>query len=57
MQFTNNLLRFANTNYGLDSRAIEAIYKGAILPTIGYAVPVWVEAIDRKFAIKPLEQL
>ncbi len=57
MRFTNNLLRFAKTNYGLDSRAIEAIYKGAILPTIGYAVPVWVEATDRKFAIKPLEQI
>jgi hypothetical protein len=57
LQFTNNLLRFAKTNYGLGSRSIEVIYKGAILPTIGYAVSTWVDAVDRKFVLKPLESL
>ncbi len=45
-----------NTNffYGLDSRAIEIIYKGAVLPTVGYAVPVWVEATLSKIIITKL---
>ena len=34
LKFTNNLLRFAKNNCGLDSRAIEVIFKGATLPTI-----------------------
>jgi hypothetical protein len=33
------------------------IYKGAVLPAIGYGIPVWVNAINKKFVIKPLEQL
>lgn len=56
-QFVNNLLRFAKINFGIDSKALEMIYKGAVLPAIGYGIPVWVNAINKKFVIKPLEQL
>jgi hypothetical protein len=57
LQLTNNLLRFAKSKYGIGSKALEVIFKGAVLPTIGYAISVWIEAIDRKFVIKPLEQI
>ncbi len=57
IQFTNILLRFAKSNYGLDSRALHTIYTGAILPTIGYGISVWVEKIDKKYMIKIFQQI
>lgn len=56
-RFIFNLLRFSKTNYGIDSKAMNTIYKGAVLPAICYAVPVWVEAIKRKSKMKKLQQL
>ncbi len=52
--FINRLLIYAKNNYGLDSKAIEVIYKGAVLPMISYGCSVWAEAINRKFFINPL---
>jgi hypothetical protein len=34
----NNLLRFAKIEYGLNAMAMDAIYKGAVLPIIIYGV-------------------
>jgi hypothetical protein len=56
-QFLNKLLQFSKNKFGLNTRAIETIYKGAILPMIGYACSVWYDGIDRKFIIKPLESI
>jgi hypothetical protein len=53
----NNLLRFAKNKFGLNDKALEVIYKGAILPIIGYAVSVWAEALNRKFVVQPLQSL
>lgn len=56
-QITNNLLRFAKNKFGLDIKALEIIYKGAILPIICYGVSVWAEALDHKFVTDPLNSL
>ena len=56
-KFTNRLLRFAKIKYGLDSRALEVIFKGAILPMTGYAIPVWYKALDKRYLLNPLENL
>jgi hypothetical protein len=56
-QVLNNLLKFARNQYGLNEKAIEIIYKGAVLPLISYGCSVWVNGIDRKFIVEPLETL
>jgi len=53
----NNLLRFAKIEYGLNAKAMDVIYKGAVLPIISYGVSVWAQAIDRQFITKPLTSL
>jgi hypothetical protein len=40
LQFTNNLLRFAKTNYGLGSRSIEVILKG------GHSANNWIRCLN-----------
>lgn len=56
-KFINNLLRFGRVKFGLNSRAMEFIYKGTILPIVGYAISVWSDAVDRKFVKDPLNTL
>ena len=56
-KLANSVIRYARNKYGLDDRALELIIKGAILPVITYGCSVFWEAIDRKFFIRPLEQL
>lgn len=56
-QLINSLLSFGRKEYGLNSKAMETIYKGAVLPVISYGDPVWAEAIERKFVYKPLASL
>jgi hypothetical protein len=56
-KFINNLLRFGGVKFGLNSRAMEFIYKGTILPIVGYAISVWSDAVDRKFVKDPLNTL
>ena len=57
LKVTNYLLRFAKNKFGLNSDALRVIYKGAILPIIGYAVSVWADSLDRKFVIEPLQSI
>ena len=35
-------------NWGLRSKALYTIYKGAILPLIIYGVPVWIKALEKE---------
>ncbi len=56
-QLTMNLITLAKQKFGLNSKALETIYKGAILPTISYCSSVWYESLDRKYVIKPLASL
>jgi hypothetical protein len=51
------LLSFAKIKYGLNNRALEVIYKGAIIPIISYAIPVWLPELKRLDIIKPLENI
>lgn len=53
----NNLLRFGKVKFGLNSGAMEVIYKGAVLPMVGYAISVWSEAIDQKLVTDTLNAL
>jgi ribonuclease HI len=64
MTLTTSLLQFAKQKHGLkqnknktNQRALEIIYKGGVLPTISYACSVWYKAIDRCFALKPLQSM
>jgi hypothetical protein len=43
------LLRFSKSKFGLNSRALDIIYKGAILPIIGYGCSVWIEAVEKRY--------
>lgn len=56
-QLVKNLLRFAKTNYGLNEKALEVIYKGSVLPLISYCCSVWAHALDRKYVTEPLIKL
>jgi ribonuclease HI len=56
-QVIMNLLSFAKLKYGLNSKALETIYKGAVLPLISYSCSVWIEAIDNECIKKPFEIL
>jgi hypothetical protein len=53
-QLIMKLISFAKNKYGLSCRALETIYKGAVLPIVSYASSVWFEAIDSQFVKKPL---
>jgi ribonuclease HI len=41
------LSRSAKMNWGLSSKALHTIYKGAILPLMTYGVPVWIKALEK----------
>ena len=41
------LSRSAKMNWGLSSKSLYTIYKGAILPLMIYGVPVWIKALER----------
>lgn len=45
----NALSKAAKLDWGLKHQAMKTIYKGAILPLLSYAAPVWIEAINRKY--------
>ncbi|XP_073984765.1 uncharacterized protein [Rhodnius prolixus] len=47
-QFVNILSRAAKVHWGLGSRALSVIYKGAFLPLITYAAPIWRSALGLK---------
>ena len=57
LKLTNSVIRFARNKYGLDSRALNLIIRGAILPVISYGSSVFWEALDRENFTKPLAQL
>ena len=42
------LSRSAKMNWGLSSKALHTIYKGAILPLMIYSVPVWIKALEKE---------
>jgi hypothetical protein len=42
------LSRSAKMNWGLSSKALYTIYKGAILPLMIYGVPVWIKALEKE---------
>ena len=35
-------------NWGLSSKVLYTIYKGAILPLMIYGVPVWIKALEKE---------
>ena len=43
--FINMLTRTAKVQWGLGHKALETIYKGAVVPILTYGAPIWVEAI------------
>jgi ribonuclease HI len=53
-QLIINLISFAKCKFDLNSKALETINKGAVLPTISYASSVWIDAIDKEYVRKPL---
>jgi hypothetical protein len=43
-----NISKSARINWGLKHEALKRIYKGAILPQLLYAAPVWIESIKNE---------
>jgi len=56
-QLVNKILCFARNKFGLNSLALEVIYKGCILPILSYAVSVWVDAIDYDYNKRYLTEI
>jgi len=56
-QLLVNLLPFAKRNFGINSKSLETIYKGAVLPIISYGCSVWIEAIDKQYICKPFTSM
>ncbi len=56
-QICHKLLSFAKNKFGIDSKALTLIYKGAILPIIGYGISVWVDSIHRQYNKKYLNTI
>jgi len=53
-QLIMNLISIAKRSFGLNTKALEIIYKGAVLPIISYASSVWIDAVDKEYIRKPL---
>ena len=51
-QLINILGRSAKLAWGLKHEALKTIYKGAILPLLSYAAPVWINALDKEVNCK-----
>jgi hypothetical protein len=45
----HTLSKSAKLNWGLQQGALNTIYKGAILPLLTYATPVWIRAMERNY--------
>jgi hypothetical protein len=46
---TNTLpIKVSKNELGLSSKALNTIYKGAILPLMTYGVPVWIKALEKE---------
>ena len=43
----HTLAKSAKLNWGLQQGALNTIYKGAILPLLTYAAPVWISAMEK----------
>jgi len=43
----HTLAKSAKLNWGLKQKALNAIYKGAILPLMLYSAPVWIWAMEK----------
>jgi ribonuclease HI len=56
-QLIIQLISFTKKKYGLNDKALEVIYKGAVVPIIAYACPVWIQCIDYQYIKKPLESI
>jgi ribonuclease HI len=56
-QLTMQLLLFAKRKCGLNTRALEIIYKGAIIPILSYGCSVWIKDIDKNYISKALESI
>jgi len=57
MHLVVSLSSFAKKKFGLNSRALEVIYKGAVIPILSYGVPIWGEAIGKKYNILIIERI
>lgn len=57
MKLIHSLSKSAKLNWGLGSGAMKIIYKGAILPTLAYAVPVWIHALKRKYNCTKIQRI
>lgn len=55
-QIINILARSAGVYWGMKSDALHIIYKGAILPILTYAAPVWEEALNIQSNVKTLRR-
>lgn len=53
----NALSKTAKINWGLKHKALRTIYKGAILPLLSYGAPVWIDALERNYNVKKLNQV
>ena len=45
----NALSKSARINWGMRQGALKTIYNGAILPTLPYTAPVWIEYINKEY--------
>jgi ribonuclease HI len=51
-QLVHALSRSAKVYWGVGTEALGTIYRGAVLPVLSYAVPVWGEALRRAYNVR-----
>jgi hypothetical protein len=52
-----NLIKFPKNKFGLNRKALDIIYKGAVIPIISYGCPVWANAVNKNYIKESLEGL
>lgn len=56
-QLINQLSRSAKVYWGIGSGALRIIYKGATLPVLTYAAPIWHEALKKTYNTQKLQRV
>ena len=53
----HSLSKSARVNWGLKSDVLKIIYRGAILPLLSYAAPVWIDSVNKRINTTKLRRV
>jgi hypothetical protein len=50
-------MNYAKNKYGMNTQALEIIYKGVIIPILSYACPIWIDNYEKKYISLSFERI